>query len=387
MLSNNNNEKFLIDVAKDRIYQNQDEEYYKEYLKWRTDEKNPYGYRFIHDTREHSYVDGEGYLHYKEDVAERISLYKCLGLLGVTMLVMTCIDLFQDLILNLLAPNTIGNITYFSDIYTERNINFGIAVISGFMTLARFIVPAAVFKLSCKIPQKVAMPRSKCDHKLVGSSVVIMLVILVLSRIGNFYMSKILGFVGVDTVYAYVSFGSNLYVTLLNISLYCVLIPIVSEYLFRGLILQTFRQFGDLFAIIITCFVCGFSYYDLPNLGYGICSSIVLALFTIRTGSLRTAIFMNMSAHILNYILSVLSISDITYGRIFETVICTLIVGLSVIVYSRLISSGDWSFNIQTSSNSQIPLGKKVKMIFTSNSIAIWIVVGIIMFFLNSRLL
>ncbi len=53
--------KYLIDIAKDKTYQNQFDDYHKEFSKWRTKKGNPYGYSFVHDTREHTYVDGEGY--------------------------------------------------------------------------------------------------------------------------------------------------------------------------------------------------------------------------------------------------------------------------------------------------------------------------------------
>ena len=387
MLSDSKEKSFLIDVAKDRTYQNQSEEYNQNFSKWRADEKNPYGYQFTHDTREHSYVDGEGYQLHKADDAEKAALYKCLWLLGISMIIMTCIDLLNNFLLGVLAPNTIGNMTYFSDIYTERNIDLKIAIISGFLTLMRYLIPCIFFKLISKIPKQVAIPQSKFNSKLVGSAVVIMLVIVVLGRIGGFYMSKVLGFFGVDSVYAFVSFGSDSSVRFFNIIYYCLLIPIASEIFYRGFVLQTFRQFGDLFAIILTCLISGFAYYDIPNFGYGILTSVALSLFTIRTGSIATAIIMRVSAHTFNYFLDMLAISDISYGRVIEIAICTLIVGFSIIVYSRLTSNGNWSFNIEPSDTSQIPIGKKMKMVISSNAIAIWIVVAIVMYFINSRVL
>lgn len=45
----NDNADYFIDVARDHIYQNQGKEYTKAFTEWRNDEKNPYGYAFIHD--------------------------------------------------------------------------------------------------------------------------------------------------------------------------------------------------------------------------------------------------------------------------------------------------------------------------------------------------
>ena len=53
-------EKYLIDIAKEKTYQNQFDEYHKQFSEWRSRKDNPYGYSFVHDMREHTYVDGEG---------------------------------------------------------------------------------------------------------------------------------------------------------------------------------------------------------------------------------------------------------------------------------------------------------------------------------------
>ena len=85
-------EKYLIDIAKEKTYQNQFDEYHKQFSEWRSRKDNPYGYSFVHDMREHTYVDGEGYYQKKADVAERAALTKCLSLLGATMMTMLFID-------------------------------------------------------------------------------------------------------------------------------------------------------------------------------------------------------------------------------------------------------------------------------------------------------
>ncbi len=59
--SRQNIDEYLIDVAAEKVYVSQDKAYHDAFTKWRNDKHNRFGYRFVHDSREHTYVDGEGY--------------------------------------------------------------------------------------------------------------------------------------------------------------------------------------------------------------------------------------------------------------------------------------------------------------------------------------
>ena len=84
--------------------------------------------------------------------------------------------------------------------------------------------------------------------------------------------------------------------------------------------MQTFRQFGDTFAIMITAVVNGLCYYDITYLPFVVCCTAVLGLFTIRTGSVFTAISMSICAHITNFVLSYIVLYDLPYAKIAEVI-------------------------------------------------------------------
>lgn len=378
---------FLIDVAKERTYQNQSDIYNEEYAKWRSDENNPYAYNFIHDTREHSYVDGEGYLTRKADVAERMALYKCLGLLGICMIIMLVIDVAGMVLLSTLFPNFDGNILYRSGkIVTKNDIPFNGALIACLMNVLKYLIPAIIFKKVTKLPDKVVFARSSKNSQFVSSAIVISLVVVVLGRVGNYLISFFFGFVHLDVVYAYMINSSDYSVMIISAVVNCLIIPVVCEIFFRGVILQNFRQFGDSYAILVSCIAYGFSFYDLSNMGYAICFSVVLGLFTIRTGSLFTAILMNISASFVNYSLSYFAMMNSAVGGIVESVICTIIVGVSILAYTRLTSKGNWSFNI-SADISEMTYAKKIRIMLSTNSIAVWLVSSVVMTVVCMRIL
>lgn len=113
-MNDTNTKDYMIDVAQDTTYQNQSDDYKKSFAKWRSNPQNSFGFQFTHDTREHSYIDGEGFVPHKAEVAERISMLKCCSLLGICLVVMLAIDFLNYFIVNKYAPDTTGTFVYFS---------------------------------------------------------------------------------------------------------------------------------------------------------------------------------------------------------------------------------------------------------------------------------
>ena len=73
-----------------------------------------------------------------------------------------------------------------------------------------------------------------------------------------------------------------------------VIISIMSELLFRGAIFSALRQFGDIFAIIITSCASALLVQDFRELPAALMISAVAAVGMLRTGSVLTAIFVQM---------------------------------------------------------------------------------------------
>ena len=106
----------------------------------------------------------------------------------------------------------------------------------------------------------------------------------------------------------------------------------------------------------------------------------------IRTGSVFTAISMSICAHITNFVLSYIVLYDLPYAKIAEVIICTVIVGVSLVMYSKLTSFGDWTFNIEND-NSFMTMSKRVKSFIATNSIAVWIAAILVTMFVCARII
>ncbi len=74
----------------------------------------------------------------------------------------------------------------------------------------------------------------------------------------------------------------------------CFCSPIVEEFLFRGLLLDRLRPFGDRVAILYSGIAFGLFHMDLRQLCYAIPLGMVFAYITLRTGSIRQTVLLHM---------------------------------------------------------------------------------------------
>lgn len=376
---------FVKDIAKEHKFANQNKEYNEQFAKWRADEKNPYGYKFVQDVREHSYVVDEGYLKSKSDVAEKIALFKCLGLLGAVMIAMLFIYAFKNIFLNVLYPEFSGGVIYYKD---KSGLNDNISAWAAFVVMifdmAKFLIPTLIFAVITKLPGKVAFPFNKCESSVTASSVSILLVIAVMGRICRYLFSQVCAAAGIDAVYMFSYNGSDPMVSVISCLSYCIVLPICIELFFRGVVLQTFRQFGDSFAVTVSTVVSGFICYDVSYIGYALMCSLVLGVFAVKTGSIRTTILMHISAATVNYSLSLISIYGTSVGKIVETAACMLIIGLSIFGYSRLTAREDWNFNLG-GDHTEMSFAQKLKILLSTDTVVIWLVAAVTFTFLSYR--
>lgn len=86
-------------------------------------------------------------------------------------------------------------------------------------------------------------------------------------------------------------FGSNMVLTII----YAVIIaPIVEELIFRKILLDKLRRFGDIPAILITGFAFGIFHFNLSQFFYATVLGILFAYITIRTNRIIYSIMLHM---------------------------------------------------------------------------------------------
>ncbi|MBE6868823.1 MAG: CPBP family intramembrane metalloprotease [Ruminococcus albus] len=377
---------FVRNVAKERTYRNQNEEYEDAYFKWRADESNQYSFNYVHDSREHSYMAGRGFIKHGADTAESQTLHNCLRLLGAVMLVMLMFDVVNYLLAMYMNGGPCG-VLYFSKRYTIGTSETFACMIYTCVSILKYITAIIIYQMRMKLPRQVALPSGKSNNtaEFRATAIMIMLMIIVMGRLASTLLSVILSVVNVDSVYIYMFDSREPLVQIISAVYNCIIMPVLCELLFRGLVLQSFRQFGDSFAVAVASIACGLCFYDLTYIGFSILCSMVIGVFTVRSGSIVTAILMHAVTTTVNYMVVYVGTLNPTLGRILAIALCILICIGALVAYTRLNYRNDWTFNADTN-ESELTFTKKVKIMLSSNTVAMWFVCALILTIVNMRI-
>jgi membrane protease YdiL (CAAX protease family) len=193
---------------------------------------------------------------------------------------------------------------YSGHIYGENGVMLSL-ILTAAGSLTAYIAMIAVGVLYLKIPVNVIFPVNIISKRLCVSGV---LIAPMLSAVTLIYRRSI-GFPAFTLL-----FGSDEHngFTAVRIILYVLLIPVLSELAFRGVLLTLLRQFGDISAVIVTALLSstatcavmggnllGVSVADMPLLPLALfpasfLCSLCYGYFTFASGSVVTPILMKI---------------------------------------------------------------------------------------------
>ncbi|MBR4555241.1 MAG: CPBP family intramembrane metalloprotease [Ruminococcus sp.] len=370
---------YLIDIAAKHKYRNQSEEYQRRYLEWRTNPRNPYGYTFVHDTRVRTYVDGEGYLEETPVDSERTSLSNCYRLMGVTLLIMISVAFVRFLVMKMLFGVPNSGRTYYSELVTsEKGLPDSVAYSLMILNLLEYALPLLFLKASTRMPTKIAVPLRKSKSST-PNAIMMMLVIMAVGRVLNSVTAKLLLKIDMDIpYYDYIRADSPSAFVICGLVQH-VVIGILIEIIFRGYLLQIFRQFGDGFAVIVTAIAGSFMLYDITQLGYMFCVGVFTGMLTIRSGSIKNACLMRIIARSFNFLVTfIASILGDFGSQMFDLVLCGLLLLSSLLVYIRINSRRRWSFEIGSTATS-LTMSEKFRLMLLSPWLWMWFVASFVM--------
>ncbi|MBR6337112.1 MAG: CPBP family intramembrane metalloprotease [Ruminococcus sp.] len=368
--------EYLIDVASDSKYSGQNEEYKAAFTKWRTKENNRFGYKFVKDTREHTYAFGEGFENDLASDSERNSLKYCSCLIGGTMLISATIRLCQ-----VLYDNSAGHLLAGSSIEVYGNTRatdeLSTIVLSVFKPFS-LIVCILILLMFTRLPRKVFLPQGKSLPKRITFSIygvvagfaVACYVISVLFRIifGTQFMSVPGGFVWCDNM------GLNIHC----FGMQYILTPVLHAVLMNGIILQLLRQFGDSTAIILTAAVESIMAINLTNIGTHFVMGLIVAMATIKTGSVMSAMICRILINLIFFALKLLDTSlPSVEDEFYMMLACIVMLAIGLFSLGRLISFSDYSVNIK-SVDTQLTFSDKTRTFVTTMPTMSWLAASMI---------
>lgn len=312
-----------IDVVEDFVVDSCCDEYNKAYLLWRRSGPSKFVFRFTKHGGERVFMDGEGFI----DITPAKVSAKVLGDVGWMLGVVLTFVLFCDTvgggavawILRLLGVSVRYSVVTM-ELYGSY---WGIALVKSLMYLLKFLLPAVYLIRRFHLPRTVYLPLKlgSAPDLLFGVSAAIL---------SGLFVGR-LSFFTRDQFFSNTLFRSELDFAAIIVYAFfeVIVVSLLVELFFSGVLFQTLRQFGDVFALL---FVSGVAFLIPNELPLRIGTAVITFLSCyamLRTGSMLTCFFIRIAYAIANF--SQLLFLEAEFGELEGDHITLLILGVAVV--------------------------------------------------------
>lgn len=130
--------------------------------------------------------------------------------------------------------------------------------------------------------------------------------------------------------------GSNWFWSLIFVG---ILSPIIEEIMFRGVMLNKLRGYGDKIAIITTAVLFGFFHANFSQFFYAVALGIIFAYVTLKTGTIKYPIILHIVVNIMGSVILPALIGDssniVVLGAVTIVLLIIVIIGLVLLIKNR----------------------------------------------------
>lgn len=287
--------------------------------------------------------------------------------------------LFLFLILRLVLPYVLEMATYnffsvsLQEMPSDVVVNLASYAIEFIAIFIAMGLSTLFLQTAIKMPTQVAFVSKAVSTGYILAAIAIM--------VGSFFLATLL----LDTIKIIASNNgihfANQVIPLANTPqfiIYCVfsiiILPIIYEYFFRGVVLQSLRIFGDRAAIIISSIFATIFYYNTDSIFVYAVFSVCAAFFIIKSGSISLSITSHISIATLVTIFAQLkAVNSIGQYQLIKGIITLLLITLAGLAVLFLIKTRAKPFYIQKG-DCPFSLAKKLSLTcFSTYSILVFI--------------
>lgn len=205
--------------------------------------------------------------------------------------------------------------------------------------LCSMVLPFSLYKRMVRIPMRVAFPFRRGRGLLVGCGVGAALACSVLGAVISTVVGAGIAAAGGRPYYSQSGPTLRPLPLLLYFFYSCILVPVVEELSFRGLVLQSLRPYGDTFALFSSAVLFGMMHLNPIQQPNAFLLGLVIGYFTMVSGSLFTGIVMHAAVNLVAYLFMVLELclpAQVCTGLGYGVYILLLLAGLAgLAVYMR----------------------------------------------------
>lgn len=357
-----------------------DDAYRSTYRKWREDPGNAYGFRFRRNTREFSYIDGLGFVEETPQNSERRAIGKNMSMVGGAICVGVLLQVLGNFSL-LVVGRLLGQPVWWDLLSGIAGLSPATLLLGQIgVTLLSLLGMGCVLQSRWKLPRIVAAPnsshrRERAAVARLGMACVPGVFVLLSCLLG--LLQTVLSEIHITvTGFFFVFYDDPLLNALMFLS-DCILLPVVMELVYHGILMQGLRQFGDRFALIVSAAACAVMIPDIGVFSQRIVLMLFVGCFTLWSGSIRTGIAMSVFYRILQY----------GYGfvaHVFDGALSAVLLPLSLAACVTLFGFLLWrslhkkeNVGVLTFYHSFLPLREKISRTLTTTSVVVAVVLSL----------
>ncbi len=163
------------------------------------------------------------------------------------------------------------------------------------ITMFMLALPAYIFSKCVRLEQEECFNvKGKIVKGLVFAFCLVQLLTVTVSVFSQNLMEFILpGIYDYDFSYAQLGDGFDVFAFVMEIISACIVVGVVEELVFRGVLLSYLRRYGTVFAVVASSVTFGIAHSSPVQSVYAFVFGIMAAFFTVITGNLKTAIMLH----------------------------------------------------------------------------------------------
>ncbi len=117
--------------------------------------------------------------------------------------------------------------------------------------------------------------------------------------------------------------GITIFLTILSTAFF---VPVIEEYVFRGVVLEVLRPFGTDFAVVASAFAFGVMHFNAAQSMYAFAFGIFSAMAVIITGNIKTSIAFHVLNNLSTVIMEFIMLYNPTACQIYSDIVLILTV-------------------------------------------------------------
>lgn len=361
----------------------QDKEYNESYKQWRRENKDSIGFFYVEKPNSLTYNNDVGFISDSPEIQEEKALHRAVNILGGILIIRSALTIIFTYFLPVLLERIGADIRYdFFDktLYGDRSF---IIILNFILNILSMIIPVGLLAGQLHMPMKVMLPMKITNKPMFRASVPVMLLICGVCSAMSMAYEHLLSALRIDTSRS-LYFPDSPAGMIFMIFSEVIIIPAISELCTRGVILQFTRQFGDGTALIITGIITAALCGDITKFCFIFIAAIAIGYFTIRTGSVLTAVAMRITMQFFAYTMYYFDYMRDDNMMLMIIIFISVAIGTIYTIFFLYRHSDCFGININSR---YMTYGKKLLTFFTSAPIIIWMTMNFIITVLNVKFL